>query len=114
MSSWFDQKPRIILTLFVLVGGIICPFYFSNNNTNNLKQWILPKIYCFPTSLICLFFYLLDNSYKFLCYGKPGIDITCKYIPILFYLRTSEIIEFYIAFFLLIYILSINLRLKKI
>ena len=115
ITSWFDQKPRIILTLFVLVGGILCPFYFNKKiNINNLKHWIFPKIYCFPTSLVCLFFYILDNSYKILCYGKPGIDITCRYIPQLFIFRTSEIIELYFALFLLIYILSINLKLKKI
>ena len=115
ISSWFDQKPRILLTFFVLFGGIFCPFYFIiNKNTNNFKYWIFPNIYCFPTALICLFFYLLDNSYKFLCYGRPGIDISCKYIPSLLHFRTSEIIELYIALFLLIYILSINLRLKKI
>ncbi|PPR42516.1 MAG: hypothetical protein CFH24_00450, partial [Alphaproteobacteria bacterium MarineAlpha6_Bin2] len=36
-----------------------------------------------------------------------------EFIPNLFVLRTSEIIEFYIALFLLIYIFSIYTRLKK-
>ena len=49
-----------------------------------------------------------------MCYGTPGIDIKCKYIPSLLFFRTSEIIELYISFFLLIYILSINSRLKNI
>ena len=114
ISSWFDQKPRILLTIFVLVGGVFCPFFSKNSNKEKLKYWILPNIYCFPASIICLFFYLLDNSYKILCYGKPGIDITCKHIPVLLLFRTSEIIELYIALFLFIYIFSINLRLKKI
>ena len=53
------------MTFFVLFGGIICPFYFNkNNNKTSLKFWIFPKIYCFPTSVVCLFFYILDNSYK--------------------------------------------------
>ena len=115
ITSWLDQKPRILLTFFVLFGGIICPFYFNkNNNKTSLKFWIFPKIYCFPTSIVFLFFYILDNSYKILCYGKPGIDITCKYIPQLLVFRTSEIIELYFAIFLLIYIFSINLELKKV
>jgi len=116
ISSWFDQKPRFLLTFFVIFGGIFCPFFNKKNflNSKKLTTWIYPTIYCFPTSLICLFYYLLDNSYKFLCYGTPGIDIKCKYIPNLLYFRTSEILELYISFFLLIYILSINLRLKKI
>ena len=116
ISSWFDQKPRALLTFFVIFGGIFCPFFNKKNflNSNKLTVWLYPTIYCFPTSLICLFYYLLDNSYKFLCHGTPGIDIKCKYIPNLLYFRTSEILELYISFFLLIYILSINLRLKKI
>ena len=115
ISSWFDQKPRILLIFFVLFGGIFCPLYFSDKKySKSIKSHLIPTIYCFPTSLMCLFFYLLDNSYKILCYGIPGVDITCKFIPELFHLRTSEIIEFYIAYFLFIYILSIYLRLKKI
>ena len=116
ISSWLDQKPRFLLIFFVIFGGIFCPFLNKKNilNSKKLTAWIYPTIYCFPTSLICLFYYLLDNSYKFLCHGTPGIDIKCKYIPNLLYFRTSEILELYISFFLLIYILSINLRLKKI
>ena len=115
ISSWFDQKPRILLTFFVLIGGIICPIFLSNNiNINSLKFWIYPTYHSFPTSLICLFFFLLDNSYKILCFGEPGIDNYCKYLPYFLYFRTSEIIELYIALFLLIYISSINFRLKKI
>jgi len=116
INSWFDQKPRLLLTYFVIITGIFCPFLNKKNilNSKKLTSYIYPTIYCFPTSLICLLYYLLDNSYKFLCYGTPGIDIQCKYIPSLFHIRTSEIIELYISFFLLIYILLINSRLKNI
>ena len=116
ISSWLDQKPRFVLIFFVIFGGIFCPFLNKKNilNSKKITTWIYPTIYCFPTSLICLLYYLLDNFYKFLCYGTPGVDITCKYIPSLLFFRTSEIIELYISFFLLIYILSINSRLKNI
>ena len=116
INSWFDQKPRILLTIFVIFGGILSPFFIKKINKGNDKNkfLIFPTICCFPTSIICLFFYLLDNLYKIFCSGTPGIDITCKYIPQLFYFRTSEIIEIYISLFLLIYISSIYSRLKKI
>ena len=119
ISSWLDQKPRFVLILFVILGGTILPFFFDNNKNSFLLKsdslkWFYPTFCCFPSSLMCLFVYSLDNLYKILCYGTPGIDIKCKYIPELFYFRTSEIVEFYISFFLLIYILSINSRLKKI
>ena len=77
ISSWFDQKPRFLLTFFVIFGGIFCPFFNKKSflNSKKLTAWIYPTIYCFPTSLICLLYYFLDISYKFLCYGTPGIDI---------------------------------------
>ena len=57
--------------------------------------------------------YILDNTYKFVCYGTPGIDIKCNYIPYLFVLRTSEILELFMSLFLFIYVLSIYSRLNK-
>ena len=115
INSWFDQKPRFLLLCFVFVGGIFIPIFFRNKRISNqsIKYWIYPTICCLPASLICLFFYLLDNLYKSICRGTPGIDIRCDYIPGLLLLRTSEIIEFYIAFFLFVYVLSIYLRLKR-
>ena len=118
MSSWFDQKPRFLLIIFVILGGIILPLYFNNNKNTFLHKsesfkLFCPTFYSLPSSFMCLFIYSLDNLYKILCHGTPGIDIKCKYIPELLYFRTSEILEFYISFFLLIYILSINSRLKK-
>ena len=114
ISSWLDQKPKAILLFFVLFGGILSPLFSYNKDKNNLTfQYIFfPEISCFITSAFCLFFYLLDNSYKILCTGTPGIDISCKFIPQLFFFRTSEIIEFYIALFLLIYIFSIYKKTK--
>mgnify|MGYP000061785655 CR=1 FL=1 len=102
------------LNAFVTPGQKIFIFSGLILNSKKLTAWIYPTIYCFPTSLICLLYYLLDILYKFFCYGTPGIDIKCKYIPSLLHFRTSEIIELYISFFLLIYILSINSRLKNI
>ena len=114
ISSWLDQKPKTILLFFVLFGGILSPLFSHNKDKNNLtfKYILFPEISCFITSAFCLFFYLLDNSYKILCSGTPGIDISCKFIPQLFVFRTSEIIEFYIALFLLIYIFSIYKKIK--
>ena len=55
MSSWFDQKPRLLLTYFVIITGIFCPFLnkkniltefiklLNNHNNNNDKQIINSK-----------------------------------------------------------------------
>ena len=109
-AACIDQKPKTILLFFVLFGGILSPLFSHNKDKNNLtfKYILFPEISCFITSVFCLFFYLLDNSYKILCSGTPGIDISCKFIPQLFVFRTSEIIEFYIALFLLILVAFMN------
>ena len=112
ISSWLDQKPRFILTFFVIFGGLYLSFFNKELKLNNFRTLIYPTFHCFPTSLICLLFYLLDNSYKLLCFGKPGFDLSCKFLPAVLILRTSEIIEFYISFFLFIYLFSIYKRLN--
>jgi hypothetical protein len=117
ISSWYDQKPRSLLLLFIFLGGIFLPFYLKIKKkklySRNIKFWLFPNICCMPSALICLFFYILDNTYKFVCYGTPGIDIKCNYIPYLFVLRTSEILELFMSLFLFIYVLSIYSRLNK-
>lgn len=117
ISSWFDQKPRSLLLFFIFFGGIFYPTYLyltKKKITEKFHFLIVPTSCCLPTSLICLFFYALDNLYKIICFGTPGVDIKCKFIHPLFHLRTSEIIELYISLFLLVYVLSIFARLKKI
>ena len=118
ISSWFDQKPRFILLLFIFFGGIFIPFYLKIKKkklySRSVQFWLFPNICCIPSAIICLFFYILDNIYKFVCFGTPGIDIKCNYIPYIFVLRTSEIIELFVSLFLFIYVLSIYARLKNI
>ena len=117
ISSWFDQKPRFILLLFIFFGGIFIPFYLKIKKkklySRSVQFWLFPNICCIPSAIICLFFYILDNIYKFICFGTPGIDIKCNYIPYLFVLRTSEILELFMSLFLFIYVLSIYSRLNK-
>ena len=117
ISSWFDQKPRFILLLFIFFGGIFIPFYLKIKKKKlyprSVQFWLFPNICCIPSAIICLFFYILDNIYKFICFGTPGIDIKCNYIPYLFVLRTSEILELFMSLFLFIYVLSIYSRLNK-
>ena len=121
ISSWFNEKPKTLLLLFIFFGGIIYPFFIKNSNNllneeTQFTDWIFPTFCCFPSSIVCLFLYLLNKLYKLLCYGNPGVDLweSCNFIPDFLYFRTSEIIELYISIFFLIYILSINARLKKI
>ena len=115
VSSWLDQKPRNVLICFILFAGIFSPFFLQNRKKffkhSGVKDFILPTVCCLPTSIMCVFFYLLDKVSQILCSGT-GATLSCEYFPKILFFRTSEIVELYISLFLLIYILSINLRLK--
>ena len=109
------KNVEIIITskfeLIIFFGGIIYPFFRKNSNNllneeTQFTDWIFPTFCCFPSSIVCLFLYLLNKLYKLLCYGNPGVDLweSCNFIPDFLYFRTSEIIELYISIFFLIYI----------
>ena len=103
MSSWFDQKPRLALEIWVLLGGIAYPLLRSCRRTPALDGWR----YCFwptkvvmPTAILALVVRLPERL-------KPVFDITVWPLEI----RYSETQEYYYALFLSIYLLSLARRL---
>lgn len=45
ISSWLDQKPRALVELWIVLGGVILPMYSifkQKQNTINWQYWILP------------------------------------------------------------------------
>ena len=48
ISSWFDQKPRFILLLFIFFGGIFIPFYLKIKKkklySRSVQFWLFPNI----------------------------------------------------------------------
>jgi hypothetical protein len=105
VSSWFDQKPRLALEVWVLVGGIIVPLL-------NLKRartpdpgveaaWFWPPIECFPTAVLAILVRLPERL-------KTLFDVE----SLGFELRFSEPQEYYFALFLALYLASIRRRLR--
>lgn len=95
-SAWLDQKPRLLLELGVLVGGLLLPFY-RRIGRRPLPSWltaISPPDRFFVIALIVLGLKLAD---------KLG-DITGLNILG----RASEVIEFYLYYFVLLYMLHIG------
>lgn len=107
MSSWFNEKPRIVLAVGVLIGGIILPLWrqwkgivYSNRDWH---YWFWPDFVCLPAGLL-VFLVKIPEHYA---------DMTGQWLfsaPI----RVSELQEFYFACFLMLYLMSSYTRLKRL
>ena len=105
MSSWFNEKPRILLALGVLLGGVILPLWRKWKkivyNDRDWRYWFWPDFVCLPAGLL-VFLVKVPERYA---------DITGHWLfsaPI----RVSELQEFYFAYFLMLYLMSCYSRLK--
>ena len=105
MSSWFDQKPRLLLALGVLIGGIVLPLRRKWKgivySDRDWRYWFWPDIVCLPAGLLA-FVVRFPERYE---------NITGYWLFSVPY-RTSEMQEFYFAYFLMLYLLSCYTRLK--
>ena len=107
MSSWFDQKPRLLLALGVLIGGIILPLWRKWKGivygAQDWRYWFWPDIVCLPAGLLA-FLVRIPQRYE---------NITGHWLfsaPF----RTSELQEFYFAYFLMLYLVSCYSRVKRL
>jgi hypothetical protein len=106
ISSWFDQKPRMLLEVWVLVGGVIWPVYRWRTRSmptagDGEAYWFWPSTECLPTALLAILVRLPERI-------KSLLDI--EQLPL--ELRFSEPQEYYFALFLLLYLASIRRRLR--
>lgn len=104
MSSWFDQKPRLLLELWVLIGGVIVPLRrrWSRRTSNKVFwKWFWPAWECFPTALLAILIKLPERYRDVAGAGSLPFEI-----------RWSEPQEYYFALFLLIYLLAVRARLR--
>ncbi len=102
ISSWFDQKPRLLLELWVLIGGIILPLWRRWKGivyiSDNWRYWFWPSFICLPVAAISILV------------KEKLVD----YWPYDFQIRSSELQEFYFALFLFFYLYSCKRRLSVI
>lgn len=107
ISSWFDQKPRLLLELWVLIGGVFVAFWRKFRDTwpkaGNWSYWFWPGFACFPAALLAILVKLPERV-------KTALDIAALPTD----LRYSELQELMFAFFLLCYLASIDRRLREV
>lgn len=104
VSTWFNQKPRMLVEWWLLLGGIVLPLWRairkSSPDPESFSHWFWPTHIVVPTALLYLF---LRSAYWYQ-------DATEADIP--YWLYDSETREYYIALFLALYLLSIWSRLN--
>ena len=101
ISSWFDQKPRLLLELWVLIGGVFV-VWFTRGDRLSKYYWFWPTMECFPTALLAILIRLPERI-------KSLFNI--EQLPL--ELRFSEPQEYYFALFLLLYLAVARHRLKN-
>ncbi len=100
-SNWFDQKPRLILEIGVVVGGLILPFLIRKK-PSLIPAWLktlTPPARFGVLAGIYLYLRLVDAVGSGL-HGNP-------------YFRSSEIIEIVLFYFMLLYVFYIRERTLK-
>lgn len=91
-SSWLDQKPRLVLEIGVMIGGLAIPLIMA------LRPNLLPKQFQFiyPPARLCLL--------AFICLWVKISDKICQSIDLNCYARASEIVELFIFYYVLAYL----------
>jgi hypothetical protein len=107
MSSWLDQKPRIVLLTWVLVGGIVVPLWFRRRRFDprvDWRAWFWPTMACVPPAVLGVLVHLLD-----VWRDDSGLPM-----PALLRVRNAELQELFFACFVLFYLGSLWVRLSAL
>ncbi len=101
VSSWLDQKPRALLEIGVVVGGILIPLLalWRPSLRRNALGVILPPLLCLPVALLAE----ITRATERLGEALGGTSIVFP--------RASEVQELYFYLFMLFYLIVLRQRL---
>ena len=99
-TSWLDQKPRLLLEIGVLVGGVIMPLLYK------FKPQALPQRFAviYPPAYLSVIAWLALVTKISDKLGNAVFDEP-------FFYRTSEVIELHLYAFVLFYLIHLKRRL---
>ncbi|NCT41318.1 MAG: hypothetical protein GW778_06635 [Alphaproteobacteria bacterium] len=99
-SSWLDQKPRLILLLGTLVGGLIIPALakFKPSALPEKFKIIYPPAILSVTAGLTLIIKIIDKAQD-----AAGTDILT---------RPSELEELFLFYFVMLYLIILSRRIK--
>ena len=106
IGTWFDQKPRTLVELWVVVAGLILPLWWAIRRRAPFgrmawREWFWPTTIGILTAAIFLGTHILGVAGKIT--GLQALQL----------IGANELREFYIAMFLSSYLLSIWYRLRQ-
>lgn len=102
INSWLNQKPRILFTLWVVIGGIVVPLRCKlkghySSPTSDWRYWFWPTWVCSLTAILVILVKLPEWMITLLHIQD---DVLLRRILIA---PPSETQELYLALFLLVY-----------
>lgn len=107
MTPWADEKPKQVVDMSALIGGIILPlvFYFRRVRfaPSDWKYWFFPTLAVTPACLCAVVLKNFERLRDLLKWYPEGI----------MNFRMSEPQEMYFAMFFLLYALSFYLRVRR-
>lgn len=91
-SSWLDQKPRTVLEIGVVIGGLIMPWLFARKpeRFNTFWRAVMPSHTMYTLAILFIIIKIIDRIGDFT--GER-----------LLY-RASELVETYLYYFMMLYI----------
>ena len=93
MSSWLDQKPRILIEVFIFIGGLLIPIYRHFRGLAH-RSWYMPSAALIPLALA----FIMART----AYWLPQTQT-------LSLIANSELREFLIACYLSCYVIRLAL-----
>ncbi len=102
-SSWLDQKPRALLELGVIVGGILIPLAALRWPAIRRTRLaiLLPPLLCLPSAVIAEAVRMSERALSALAPGTTLFE------------RASEVQELYFYLFILFYLIALRGRLRS-
>jgi hypothetical protein len=108
LGPLLDQLPRALLTLGAFVGGIVVPLVLKARqqwfDPRRRWYWIWPTAMTLPVAVIAVFLARIDRRIG------DVVDQVWPYYD----MRTGELKELFLGYFLMLYLLSLRLRLRQL
>lgn len=101
ISSWLDQKPKLLLLIGTVVGGVIIPLL------QNYKPSLVPQQFnlIYPPGILSVTA-ICAASTKIIDKLQEGFDYN-------FFTRISEVEEVYLFYFIMLYLIVLYRRINK-
>lgn len=104
VSSWLDQKPRLLLQIGILVGGIALPLampYLERLRRSNVAL-IVPPAALMPTAMLVVVYHIVDDL-------RPSMKEAPWMVT-----RPAEVQETFLVLFVLFYLIVFRRRMAQL